>query len=90
MNLPLTVIQKATHRNMYRSVFTHKGFPGGAVVRNLPASTGDTGVQVQSWVGKILWRREWQPTPVFLPGKSHEKRSLVDYSLGGSQRVGHN
>ena len=23
------------------------------------------------WVGKILWRREWQPTPVFLPGKSH-------------------
>ena len=83
MNLPLTVIQKATHRNMYRSVFTHKGFPGGAVVRNLPASAGDTGVQVQSWVGKILWRREWQPTPVFLPGKSHEKRSLVDYSLGG-------
>ena len=23
------------------------------------------------WVGKILWRRRWQPTPVFLPGKSH-------------------
>ena len=23
------------------------------------------------WVGKIPWRRKWQPTPVFLPGKSH-------------------
>ena len=83
MNLPLTVIQKATHRNMYRFVFTHKGFAGGAVVRNLPASAGDTGVQVQSWVGKILWRREWQPTSVFLPGKSHGKKSLVGYSPGG-------
>ena len=24
-----------------------------------------------AWVGKIPWRRKWQPTPVFLPGKSH-------------------
>ena len=32
------------------------------------------------WVGKIPWRREWQPTPVFLPGKSHGQRSLVGYS----------
>ena len=28
----------------------------------------------------ILWRRQWQPTPVLLPGKSHGWRSLVDYS----------
>ena len=32
------------------------------------------------WVGKIPWRRVWQPTPVLLPGKSHGQRSLVDYS----------
>ena len=32
------------------------------------------------WVKKIPWRREWQPTPVFLPGKSHGQRSLVGYS----------
>jgi len=39
------------------------------------------------WVGstgrskkKIPWRREWQPTPVFLPGASHAQRSLVGYS----------
>ena len=36
-----------------------------------------------SWVGKIPWRRAWQPTPVFLPGESHEQRSLVGYSLQG-------
>ena len=29
------------------------------------------------------WRRKWQPTPVFLPGESHGRRSLVDYSPWG-------
>ena len=33
------------------------------------------------WVGKIPWRRAWQPTPVFLPGESHGQRSLAGYSL---------
>ena len=28
------------------------------------------------WVGKVPWRRAWQPTPVFLPGESHGQRSL--------------
>ena len=32
---------------------------------------------------KIPWRREWLPTPVFLPGKSHGQRSLVGYSPWG-------
>ena len=32
------------------------------------------------WIGKISWKRKWQPTPVFLPGKSHGQRSLVGYS----------
>ena len=32
------------------------------------------------WVRKIPWRREWQPTPVFLPGESHVQRSLAGYS----------
>ena len=31
-------------------------------------------------VGKIPWRREWQPTPVFVPGESHGQRSLVGYN----------
>ena len=36
-----------------------------------------------SWVRKILWRREWLPTPVFLPGELYGQRSLAGYSLGG-------
>ena len=36
-----------------------------------------------SWVGKIPWRRKWKSTPVFLPGKFHGQRSLVDYSPWG-------
>ena len=47
------------------------GFPGGSVVKNLPAMRK---TQVRSWVGKIPWRRKWQPTLVFLPGKSHGQR----------------
>jgi len=37
------------------------------------------------WVGKSLWRRKWEPTPVFLPGKSHGQRSLEGYSSWGSK-----
>ena len=35
------------------------------------------------WVGKIPWRRKWQPTPMFLPGEFHGQRSLVGYSPWG-------
>ena len=40
------------------------------------------------WVRKILCRRKWQPTPVFLPGESQVRGSLVGCRLWGS-RVGH-
>ena len=42
-----------------------------------------------SWIRKIAWRRKWQPTPVFLPGESHEQRSLAGYSPRVA-RVRHN
>ena len=32
------------------------------------------------WVGKIPWRRAWQPIPIFFPGKCHEQRSLAGYN----------
>ena len=57
------------------------GFPGGSAVKNLPPSAGDAGFD--PWVGKILWRRRWQLTPVFLPRRSHGQRSLVGYSHWG-------
>ena len=59
-----------------------------SVVKNLPPNVGDGGFD--PWVGKIPWRREWQPTAVFLPGKSHGQRSLAGCSLWGYERIGHN
>ena len=61
-------------------VNTRISFPGGSVVKNLPAKQEMQETWVQSWVGKISWRRKWQPTPVFLPEKCHGQRSLVGYS----------
>ena len=56
-----------------------------SVVKNLPA-VQDT--RVQSLVEEIPWRREWLPTPVFLPGKSHGQRSLAGYSPRGHRELG--
>ena len=47
------------------------------MVKNLPAM-GRPGFD--PWVGKIPWRREWLPTPVFLPREFHGQRSLTSYS----------
>ena len=47
------------------------------VVKNLPA-TQET--QIQSVSREDPWRSKWQPTPGFLPGKSHGQRSLAGYS----------
>ena len=42
---------------------------------------------VGSLVGKIPWRREWLPTPVFCPGEFHGERSLAGYSPWGSKEL---
>ena len=39
------------------------------------------------WFVKIPWRRNWQPTPVFLPWKSHEQRSLIGYHPRGQKEL---
>ena len=41
------------------------------------------------WVGKILWKREWQPTPVFLPGESPWTEEPGGLQSTGLQRVRH-
>ena len=55
------------------------------VVKNLPANAGDVRDQGSIWVGKIPWKREWLPTPIFLflPGEFHGQRSLAGYSPWG-------
>ena len=39
--------------------------------------------RLDPWVGKMPWRRKWQPTLVFLPEESHGQRSLVGYGPWG-------
>ena len=51
--------------------------PVAQTVESLPA-VWET--RFNSWVGKVPWRRKWQPTPVSLLGKSHARRSLAGYS----------
>ena len=60
-----------------------RDFPGGSVVKNLPAMWRRRRHRFISWVRKIPWRRKWQSTPVFLLEKSHGQRSLVVYSPWG-------
>jgi len=51
------------------------------VVQNPSANAGDSKrCEFDPWVGKIPWRRKWQPTPVSLPGKSLGQKSLASYS----------
>ena len=59
------------------------GFPGGSVVKNPHANTGGTRDGCNPWVGKIPWRRKWQPTPVFLPGQFHGQRSQAGHCPWG-------
>ena len=57
------------------------GFPGGAS-GEAPACPCRRlrRLGFDPWVGKIPWRRKWQPTPVCVPGESHGPGSLVGYS----------
>ena len=65
-------------------VFFRTGLPGGASGKE---PTCQCRRHKRSWfhpcVGKILWRRKWQPTQIFLPGESHGQRSLARYSPWG-------
>ena len=69
------------HRNIFLEIYFLQasnlyleGFPGGSMVNSLPANAGH---RFNPWVRKIPWGRKWQSTPVFLPGKSHGQRAIV-------------
>ena len=58
------------------------GFPGGSVVKKLPVMQE---IWVQSLDQKDPWISNWQPTPVFLPGKSHGQRNLAEIVHGAAR-----
>ena len=63
------------------------GFPGGSDSKESTCNAGDPG-SIPGLGRSLPWRREWPPTPVFLPGEFHGQRSLEGYSPW-SHRVGH-
>ena len=75
-------------RNKWLSLYYKLGLPGGTSGKE-PASQyrRPWRLRFDPWVGKISWRRAWQPTPVFLPGESHGQRSLEIYSPWGCRVI---
>ena len=67
-------------------VIALKGFPGGAGGKE-PAcqSRRHKKHRFNPWVGKIPWRKNWQPIPIFTPGEFHRQRSLEDHSPWGGK-----
>ena len=61
--------------HMYIHIY---GFPGGTSGKEITCQCRrHKRLGFNPWVGKILWRRTWQPTLVFLPGESH-KSDMTD------------
>ena len=57
------------------------GFPGGTIGKEpICQHRRHKRRRFSPWVWKVPWRRAWQPTPVFLPGKSRRQRNLMGYS----------
>ena len=80
---PLRVAETVNHeRNQnYHLVPMRKSFSGCASKKEFTSQSRRLKRQsFDPWTGKIPWRRQWQPTPVFLPGESHGQRSLVGCS----------
>ena len=66
---------------IYIHTHTYIGFPGGSVVKNLLQCRSHGRCRFDPWkIGKVPWRRTWQPTPLILPRESHGQRNLVGYN----------
>ena len=80
--LTLSYIQKSTHYGIFL------GFPGGTSVKEPTCQCRrHKKLGFNPWVWKIPWKREWLPTPVFLPGGYHGQRSLMGYSPLGHKEL---
>ena len=72
------IIVQICHSIYFKTIV---GFPGGA--SNKESTCQCRRQRFNPWVGKMPWRRKWQPTAGFLPGKSPGQRSLVSYTPWG-------
>ena len=76
-------VQRTGGRDLYIYIFPIiLGFPGGSVLKEFTCQYQRCRrYRFDLWVRKIPWRRKWESTPIFLPGKSHGQRSMAGYSL---------
>ena len=63
------------------------GFLGGSGGKESAIQATQELCSLDPWFGKILWRRAWRPTPVFLPRASCGQRSLAGYSPQGQKEL---
>ena len=76
--------QRIHEKSIYGKESCMVGFPRGASGKESTCQCRRCQrCRFDPWVGKTLWRGKGQPTPVFVPGKSHGQRSLVSYSPWG-------
>ena len=87
LNISSWVIVCSLNHLFTSCYWSRMGFPGGSVVKGSTYQCRRH--QFSPWVGKIPWRREWQPTPVFLPGKFNGQRSLPGYRPWDCKELGH-
>ena len=73
---PMWTSFRGRYCNLRRDLSLFRPFPSGTVVKSPPAMQETCRKhRFDPWVGKIPWRRKWQPTPVFFPGKSHGQKA---------------
>ena len=82
-----------SHREILNCILSiigrNQGFPNGSTGKESACNVGDLGLLpgFAPWVGKISWRRAWQPTPVFLPREHPWTEEPGELQSMGSQRV---
>ena len=66
-----------------------QGFPGGANGSKEPVCKcrRHRRLRFDPWVGKIPWRKAWQPSPIFLPGETHGQLSVAGYGAQGHKEL---
>ena len=85
--IPLTKLPRSTYQKPVGNTHLPPSFSHVRALLMVTLSTKQSLLDPR--VGKIPWRRKWQATPGFLPGKSHGQRSLVGYNAWRYKRVRH-
>ena len=90
-SVPGPSLHSPTTRSL-RAAVTIRGLPAGTLGYSMAQNWAHAGSERRPHTSKIFslskhWRRKWQPTPIFLPGKSNGQKSLAGYHPGGCKEL---